>query len=241
MNNVAEVSAAARRARAGAAPLRLALCAAAALLSFAAISGCSSSSQAPAAQKAGAAGAAGGAAATPAVPAAISASATAPASPATNPVQAAAPAAPATGPLPCPTRYLREKMGVAQGTPGSTYAVIDFTNIGNVTCTLYGFPGVSFAGGTPVSQIGLAAAENHATARTLVTLPPGAVANALVQIVHAANFPAAKCGPVTSAYLQIYPPNQTTPSYLAYTSPACAKPVGLLTVSVVEPGAGSSS
>ncbi len=58
--------------------------------------------------------------------------------------------------------------------------------------------------------------------------------------MHAGNYPAAKCHPVTADYLQIYPPNQTTAIPLAFTATACAKPVGLLTVSVVLPGAASS-
>jgi hypothetical protein len=153
---------------------------------------------------------------------------------------AATPAA-AAGPAACPTRSLKAKIGISQGTAGSVYTVIDFTNIGNVTCTLYGYPGVSLAGGTPVKQIGLAAAESKITPRTLVTLAPGAVANALLQIVDAGNFPAAKCGMVTARYLQIFPPNQTTPIYLSFTSPTCSKPVQTLNVSVVVAGAGSSA
>ena len=151
------------------------------------------------------------------------------------------PAAPTTvpgGPGPCPTRSLGLKLGLAQGTAGSTYTVIDFTNISDVTCTLYGFPGVSLAGGTPVTQIGLAAAENHATARQLVTLAPGQVASALLRIVDAGNYAPAKCGPVTASYLQVYPPNQTRPGYLSYKSTACSKPVQILTVNVVLPGSG---
>jgi hypothetical protein len=97
---------------------------------------------------------------------------------------------------------------------------------------------VSLAGGKPVTQIGLAAAESHATPRKLITLAPGAVANAVLQIAHAVNFPAAKCHPVTADYLQIYPPNQTTPAYLHYSSQTCAKPVQVLTISVVQAGSG---
>jgi hypothetical protein len=138
----------------------------------------------------------------------------------------------------CPTRSLGLKLGLGQGAAGSTFQVIDFTNISNVTCTLYGYPGVSLAGGKPVTQIGLAAAESHTAARTLVTLTPGAVANALLRIVHAVNFPAAKCGLVTADYLQIYPPNQTTPGYLHYTSQTCAKKVQILTINVVQAGSG---
>ena len=158
-----------------------------------------------------------------------------PAAPVTSP--AASPTAAGAAPA-CPTRSLGLKLGLAQGAAGSTFQVIDFTNISNATCTLYGYPGVSLAGGKPVKQIGLAAAESHATARKLVTLAPGAVANAVLQIAHAVNFPAAKCGLVSADYLQIYPPNQTTPAYLHYSSQACAKPVRILTVSVVQAGSG---
>ena len=56
--------------------------------------------------------------------------------------------------------------------------------------------------------------------------------------MHAVNFPAAKCGLVTADYLQIYPPNQTTPVSLHYTSQTCAKKVQILTISVVQAGSG---
>jgi hypothetical protein len=116
--------------------------------------------------------------------------------------------------------------------------VLDFTNISNVSCTLYGYPGVSLAGGHPVTQVGLAAAEDPATPRKLVTLAPGQVANALLRIVDALNYPTSKCGPVKTQWIQVYPPNQTTPTYVAYNTTACSKPVRILTVSVVQPGSG---
>jgi hypothetical protein len=133
------------------------------------------------------------------------------------------------------------KLGVAQGTAGSVYTVIDFTNISNATCTLYGYPGVSLTTGKPVAQIGQAAVEDPATPRQLVTLKPGKTANALLRIVDAGNYPKSACNPVTAHYLQVYPPNQTTPVYLAYKTLACAKAVKLLTIDVVKPGSGSSS
>ena len=150
------------------------------------------------------------------------------------------PAAPA-GPAPCPTRSLGLKPGLSQGAAGSVYQVLDFTNISNVTCTLYGYPGVSLAGGQPVSQVGLAASEDPSTPRKLVTLAPGQVANALLRIVDALNFPASKCGPVKTQWIQVYPTNQTTPIYLAYKTTGCSKPVRTLTVSVVKSGSGGSS
>lgn len=149
-----------------------------------------------------------------------------------------APAA-AGGPGACATRDLSAKVGQSQGTAGSTYVNILFTNISQSTCTVYGFPGVSLAGGTPVTQIGLAATESTTATRQLVTLAPGAVGNAQLQIVDAGNYPSSSCAPVTATYLQIYPPNQTTPIYLAFSSQTCSKPVQTLTIGVIQPGTGS--
>jgi len=168
----------------------------------------------------------------PTTPASSAPATSAPASPA--PVSSSAPA----GPQPCPTSSLQAKLGLSQGAAGSIYQVIDFTNISNVTCTLYGYPGVSMAGGSPVTQIGAAATENPATPRQLVTLAPGAVGNALLRIVQPGDFPVSKCAPVNATSLQIFPPNQTTPIYLAYNSQACSKPIKFLTVNVVVPGSG---
>jgi hypothetical protein len=156
-----------------------------------------------------------------------------------SPAAPTTPASPAAAPG-CATGDLQVKLGVSQGTAGSTYTVIDFTNIGTASCTLYGYPGVSLAGGSPGTQIGAAAAESDATPRLLVTLAPGATGNALLRIVDAGNFPPGKCHPVTASFLQVFPPNQTTPTYVPTSTQACAKPVRLLTIGVVQPGSGSS-
>jgi Protein of unknown function (DUF4232) len=139
----------------------------------------------------------------------------------------------------CPTKYLSAKAGLSQGTAGSIYQVIDFTNISNAPCTLYGYPGVSLASGTPVTQVGAAASRSTATAARVVTLAPGQTANALLRIVEAGNYSSAACSPAATTYLQIYPPNQTTPIYLGYTSTGCgSSKVNLLSVSVVTAGTG---
>ena len=178
-------------------------------------------------------------AATPTKTVTVTASPQAPA--ATSPGTATGtPAAPGAA-APCPTRSLGLKPGLSQGAAGSVYQVLDFTNISNVTCTLYGYPGVSLAGGSPVAQVGLAASEDATTPRKLVTLAPGQVASALLRIVDALNFPASKCGPVKTQWIQVYPPNQTTPIYLAYKTTGCSKPVRILSVSVVQAGSGGSA
>jgi len=177
----------------------------------------------------------------------VTVTSSAPASTAAGASASSAAATPSTGtttggsaPAACPTRSLAVRAGLSQGAAGSIYQVIDFSNISDRTCTLYGFPGVSLAGGSPVKQIGLAAAEDHSSQRLPITLAPGAVANALLRIVQAANFPPSRCDLKNATFLQIYPPNQTTPVYLKYQAQACAKAVRILTVSVVKAGSGGS-
>jgi hypothetical protein len=166
----------------------------------------------------------------------------APADGSTSTAPAATGAATATtpaGPAACPTSALQVKKGFTQGAAGSIYSAIDLQNISSATCSLYGFPGVSFvttrSGGR---QIGLAATESTTTPRQLVTLAPGTAGHAVLRIVQAGNYPASKCHPVTAHWLRIYPPNQTTAAYLAFTAQACSKPVNILSVSVVQPGSG---
>ena len=162
----------------------------------------------------------------------------------TGPASSAAvnPNTAAGGPPGCATRDLKATVGVAQGAAGSVYQVIDFTNIGTASCSLYGYPGIALAGGSPVTQIGAAASRSPQAGPATVTLAPGHVANTLLRITQAQNYPTSKCSPMASTYLQIYPPNQTTPIYLGYKSTGCsATGVNLLTVSVVQTGAGSGN
>ena len=167
-------------------------------------------------------------------PSAATASVPSAAASATPSSSAAAGGAPA-----CATRSLKATVGIAQGAAGSVYQVIDFTNISGSPCTLFGYPGMALAGGTPVTQIGAAAARSTGSSAKLVTLAAGKTANALLQITQAENYSASRCAPKASTYLQIYPPNQTTPIYLAYKSMGCSSSkVNLLTVSVVQPGNG---
>ena len=144
------------------------------------------------------------------------------------------------GPAGCATRDLQAKAGVSQGAAGSLYQVIVFTNISAATCTLYGYPGVSLAAGTPATQVGQAASRSTVAGPSTVTLAPGKNANALLRITQALNYPSATCSPTKTTYLQIYPPNQTTPIYLAYTATGCASTsVNLLSIGVMQPGVGS--
>jgi hypothetical protein len=127
-----------------------------------------------------------------------------------------------------------------QGAAGSIYLSIDFTNVGSAACTLYGYPGVSLGTGMPFSQTGAAASRSTAASPGLVTLAPGQTANALLRVTQALNYPAAACSPAKTAYLQVYPPNQTAAFYLTYSATGCSSnAVKLLTIGVVQAGNGN--
>jgi hypothetical protein len=117
---------------------------------------------------------------------------------------------------------------------------IVFTNLGSAPCTLFGYPGVALAAGTPVTQVGAAADRSAASTPGLVTLAPGGKASALLRITQADNFSPGKCHATPTTYLQIYPPNQITPLYMPYKATGCAlTATHLLIIEVVLPGTGS--
>ena len=145
--------------------------------------------------------------------------------------------APAAQGGPCSTAALRVTLGSQQGAAaGHFYRTLDFTNISGASCTLYGYPGVSFVTAPGGGQIGPAATRNPAAAKQLVTVPPGQTVHAELQVVDAENYPPADCGLVTAHWLKIYPPNQTAPAYVGFTAQACSKPKQILSVQTVQPG-----
>ena len=147
----------------------------------------------------------------------------------------------------CATAGLKVKVDTSQGgaAAGSTYVPIDFTNTSSSPCTLFGYPGVSFVSGVPGSQIGRPASRNSAVAATTVTLAPGAVAHATLQVAQAENYSPSDCKPVTAHWLRIYPPNQFNAIYTKYTAQVCSAKLPhqlgrQLSVYVVRPGAGKA-
>jgi len=112
---------------------------------------------------------------------------------------------------------------MGNGTAGSTYYTLEFTNLSGHSCTLAGYPGVS-AVDLSGNQIGAPATrEAFATPHT-VTLGTGtrATATATLRIVEAGNFPASSCGPVVAAGLRVYPPNQRASKVVPFPFGACS-------------------
>jgi hypothetical protein len=116
------------------------------------------------------------------------------------------------------------------------YQVIVLTNTGTGSCTLYGYPGVSFVTGLGGSQIGKPATKNPLVARSLITLAPGGKANVLLAVHDAGAY---GCKIVAVHWLKIYPPGDYGSIYMNYDSQTCAGR-STMAVTAVRKGAGSA-
>jgi Protein of unknown function (DUF4232) len=130
----------------------------------------------------------------------------------------------------CTTAQLSVKfLNKPNGAAGTIYYPVQFTNKGTQACTLRGYPGVS-AVTSSGAQIGNPASRSGTAVRT-VTIAPKKSASTMVGFAHTANFPAAKCKPVTAKGLRVIPPNQTTSVTIKRKFSACSsKSVTYLTV-----------
>jgi hypothetical protein len=112
----------------------------------------------------------------------------------------------------CSSSHLALSLGVGQGTAGTTYQVLVLTNTGSTSCTLFGYPGVSFVDSTG-AIIGKPSSRDPGAEHT-ITIAAGAAANALSRQPDAGNFPSSVCQPMTSDRVRVYPPNQKTPLFV---------------------------
>jgi hypothetical protein len=136
----------------------------------------------------------------------------------------------------CLTRDLTASAGSPQGFAGGLEVAIAFKNVGKAACTLYGYPSVAQAAGTPATTIGQRSTDNPATPRTLVTLPPDGIASAMLRIADSAKYPDETCKPVKATWLEVIPPSQKTTLNISFGSTACKGNVKLLSVTTVQQG-----
>lgn len=106
------------------------------------------------------------------------------------------------------------------GTAGSTFYQLKFTNLSGHRCTLRGYPGVS---GVNLSghRLGRAASRDHGDPSHLISLGNGATATATLRIVDTGVF-GTGCRPVIAAGLRVYPPNQATAKFVPFPFSACS-------------------
>jgi hypothetical protein len=170
--------------------------------------------------------------AAPATSAATSATAAA-----TTAASTSAPApATATGVGKCLASQLTATLGAGSGSgAGHAYPVLVLTNSGSTTCTVKGYPGVSFVGNGTGTQLGAAANREAAGIPVItVTLAPGAAAHAQLNITMAGNYGAATCKPKTADGLRVYPPDETHSVFVATTAYTACQSTSIVLI-VVRP------
>lgn len=140
----------------------------------------------------------------------------------------------------CRTADLHVGAGRVNGTAGTFYVPIRFTNAGAHPCELVGYPGVSYLASPGGSQVG-DAAQRQGSAGSPVVLRPGQTASAIVGMVDVGALPASSCRPTSVAGFRVYPPDQTASVFVAHRGTGCAGHTGQpqLTVRAVRPGAGT--
>ena len=108
------------------------------------------------------------------------------------------------------------------GTAGSIYYNLEFTNLSGHTCRLEGYPGVS-AESITGSQIGSPATRDAAHKVVSVTLVEGASATAFLRVTDTANIPKAECRPTRAAGFKVYAPGSTVAKPVPYPFLSCGR------------------
>ncbi len=142
----------------------------------------------------------------------------------------------------CQASQLGVWLALAQsnGTAGTIYYPLNFTNVSPHACYLRGFPGVS-AIARNGHQLGSPAGWAIRVAARTVVLAPGATGHTILQYRDAEVSTASGCDAVnTAVVLRVYPPNRYNATIAAFDLEACAHagPV-YLSVEPILPGAGT--
>lgn len=123
---------------------------------------------------------------------------------------------------------------------GHVYVNVVFTNKGSRTCTIQGFPGVSYVTGDSGRQVG-EAAKRIGSKGPVITLSPGKSAYAPVDEVNVHNYDPAACKPTSTRGLRIYAPHDTAAMFVEQSGTGCTGtvPGHQLSVKTVVAGSGS--
>jgi hypothetical protein len=139
----------------------------------------------------------------------------------------------------CKVADLSLRLGGGDAAAGTSYRALVFTNKGTRTCTMQGFPGVSYVAGDDGHQVG-PAAYRDGTKGSAITLKPGASAFVDVGFVQIGNFDPDVCKPTEVRGLRVYPPHDYDSMFLSDPGTGCAgtPPGNQLTVNTIQAGAG---
>ena len=122
-------------------------------------------------------------------------------------------------------------LGTAPGETGETgirpaagtYYTLEFTNVSDRACRLFGYPEVAAYQESPVTggQVGSAAVRDTSVRPKPVTLAPGATAHAELRVSVSAQ--PAGCARVTAEELRVALPRQDRPAFVPAHIPVCSQ------------------
>jgi hypothetical protein len=109
------------------------------------------------------------------------------------------------------------------GAAGSQGSFLIFTNTSKTTCTLYGYPGVSFVAGDKGTQVGNAFTRSPGGQQKLtVKLAAGKTAYSQLVLVNDGVYDKADCQPEQVRGFRVYPPDETAAVFVSSPRNACS-------------------
>lgn len=96
--------------------------------------------------------------------------------------------------------------GGGGGSAGAQRVAIVLHDKSTASCTLQGWPGISFVGGGNGTQIGNSATLDRATPHQPLTLRPGGEVQAIVTVEQSGNWDSATCEPRVTDGFRVIPP-----------------------------------
>jgi hypothetical protein len=107
------------------------------------------------------------------------------------------------------------------GAAGSVYVWLVFTNVSARTCTLYGYPGVSWVTGPSGQQVNDPTGRMTDVTPARVVLAPQASGHAVVRHGQPGAFEPS-CHAVDVAGFRVYPPDETASVFVPWAAQACS-------------------
>jgi len=96
------------------------------------------------------------------------------------------------------------------------------TNTGHATCTLSGFPAVTWVAGPQRVRVGAGAEYSPNNPHPAVNLKPGAHGYFWMTINLPSKYTVQRCRPAQADGFQLYPPRSPTPLFIAFPIVTCA-------------------
>lgn len=120
----------------------------------------------------------------------------------------------------CRASELRADYRSRDAAAGHRHGVVRLRNVGDRTCVVQGYGGLSYVGGGDGTQVGAPADRAPATARRVV-LEPGERALSRVTETVAQDYPRRACRPVPVDGFRVYAPDATRASFVRHATTGC--------------------